>query len=178
MKLITAAERLAEVRGLSALMIGPTGVGKTSLVSTLSLETLGRTLYVDSEKGDFPIAHLQFDSVRLETWRDAMNLAAVIGGPNPALPPTSATRPRTTRRSPTSRTRRRSGCFAARLAGEFGFGRDGATGRKNCSGRKGEVHPHSPHSGMDNVVWVKFTRPSDEPTVFVFRDPQQTLDRA
>jgi hypothetical protein len=31
--------------------------------------------------------------------------------------------------------------------------------------------PDSPHSGMDNVVWVKFTRPSDEPTIFVFRDP-------
>jgi hypothetical protein len=29
----------------------------------------------------------------------------------------------------------------------------------------------SPSSGMDNVVWVKFTRPSDEPTVFVFREP-------
>ena len=32
--------------------------------------------------------------------------------------------------------------------------------------------PDSPHSGMENVVWVKFTRPSDEPTVFVFRNPQ------
>ena len=43
---------------------------------------------------------------------------------------------------------------------------------ENRSGRKGEVNCDSPHSGMDNVVWVKFTRPSDEPTVFVFRDPQ------
>jgi hypothetical protein len=90
MKLITAQERLAEPRGISALIVGPTGVGKTSLVGTLFPETLGKTLYADSEKGEFPIAHLQFDSVRLETWRDAMNLAAVIGGPNPALSPTSA----------------------------------------------------------------------------------------
>jgi hypothetical protein len=90
MKLVTAQERTTEVRGLSALIIGPTGVGKTSLVGTLDAATLSRTLYVDSEKGDLPIAHIQFDSIRLETWRDAMNLAAVIGGPNPALPQTSA----------------------------------------------------------------------------------------
>jgi hypothetical protein len=90
MKLIGAEERLAEKRGLSALIVGPTGVGKTSLVATLSSETLSKMLYIDSEKGDFPVAHLQFDSVRLETWRDAMNLAAVIGGPNPALPQASA----------------------------------------------------------------------------------------
>jgi hypothetical protein len=90
MKPITSQERTAEVRGLSALIMGPTGVGKTSLVGTLSPETLGKTLYVDSEKGDFPIAHLRFDSVRIETWRDAMNLGAVIGGENRALPSTSA----------------------------------------------------------------------------------------
>ena len=35
--------------------------------------------------------------------------------------------------------------------------------------------PDSPSSGMDNVVWVKFTRPSDEPTIFVFRDPQANV---
>jgi hypothetical protein len=29
----------------------------------------------------------------------------------------------------------------------------------------------SPYSGMDNVAWVKFTTPSDAPTIFVFRDP-------
>jgi hypothetical protein len=32
--------------------------------------------------------------------------------------------------------------------------------------------PESPHSGMDNVVWIKFTRPSGEPTIFAFRDSQ------
>jgi hypothetical protein len=90
MKLITASDRTAENRGVSVLVIGPTGVGKTSLMGTLSKETLGGILYVDTEKGDLPIARLEFDSVRLETWRDAMNLAAVIGGPNPALPQTSA----------------------------------------------------------------------------------------
>jgi hypothetical protein len=92
-RLISAEERLAEVRGLSALIIGPTGVGKTSLVGTLDAKTLDKTLYVDSEKGDLPIAHIPFASIRLETWRDAMNLAAIIGGPNPALASSSAYSP-------------------------------------------------------------------------------------
>ena len=35
--------------------------------------------------------------------------------------------------------------------------------------------PDSPHSGVDNIVWVKFTRPSGEPTIFVFRDPQANV---
>jgi hypothetical protein len=89
MKRINAQGRTAE-GGLSAIIVGPTGVGKTSLVRTLFPETLGKTLVADSEKGYAPIAHLPFDSVRIETWRDAMNLAAVIGGQNPALPQTSA----------------------------------------------------------------------------------------
>jgi hypothetical protein len=90
MKLITADQRLAENRGVSMLINGPTGVGKTSLMGTLPPKILGKTLFADSEKGYAPIAHLPFDSVRLETWRDAMNLACAIGGPNPALPQTSA----------------------------------------------------------------------------------------
>jgi hypothetical protein len=31
------------------------------------------------------------------------------------------------------------------------------------------------HSGMDNVAWVKFTRPSDEQTIFTFRDPRANV---
>jgi hypothetical protein len=38
--------------------------------------------------------------------------------------------------------------------------------------------PDSPHSGMDNVAWVKFTHPSDEPTIFVFRDPARAFRKA
>ena len=38
MKLLTAAERQVEQRGVSLLLVGPTGVGKTSQVKTLRIE--------------------------------------------------------------------------------------------------------------------------------------------
>jgi AAA domain len=89
-KLISAEERLTEVRGVSLLIAGPTGVGKTSLLKTLSPETLSSTLFVDIEAGDLPVAHLPIASVRPRTAQECMDLACAIGGPDPALPASSA----------------------------------------------------------------------------------------
>lgn len=52
MKIIVADQRLTEPRGVKALIVGPTGVGKTSLLRTLDP---ARVLFVDSEAGDLAV---------------------------------------------------------------------------------------------------------------------------
>jgi predicted GTPase len=47
--IIGADQRLSEKRGVKALVVGPTGVGKTSLLRTLDP---AHTLFVDIEAGD------------------------------------------------------------------------------------------------------------------------------
>jgi energy-coupling factor transporter ATP-binding protein EcfA2 len=86
MKIITANERLAEKGGAKILIIGPSGVGKTSLLRTMSTAMLASTLFVDIEAGDIAVADLPVASVRPRTWVECRDLACVLGGFNPALP--------------------------------------------------------------------------------------------
>jgi hypothetical protein len=90
MKIFTADQRLAEKNGPKILIVGPSGVGKTSLLRTLSSEMLASTLFVDIEAGDIAISDLSVASVRPRTWEDCRDIACVLGGPNPALPATAA----------------------------------------------------------------------------------------
>ena len=90
MKIIGADERLAEKSGAKILLTGPSGVGKTSTLRTLSAKLLASTLVVDIEAGLIAVKDLQFASVRPRTWDECRNLACVLGGPNPALPSTAA----------------------------------------------------------------------------------------
>jgi energy-coupling factor transporter ATP-binding protein EcfA2 len=90
MKIISVDERLAERSGAKVLIIGPSGVGKTHLLKTLSGEMLASTLFVDIEAGDQAVADLPVACVRPRTWEDCQHLACILGGPNPALPPTAA----------------------------------------------------------------------------------------
>src|SRR5690606_14756683 len=62
-------------------IVGPAGIGKTSLLYTLDPAT---TLFVNAEAGELSVQEWGGDMVRLRTWQDARNLAAVLGGPNPA----------------------------------------------------------------------------------------------
>src|SRR5215468_11549327 len=83
MKIIGADERLAEPRGVKALIVGPTGVGKTSLLRSLDPT---RTLFVDIEAGDLSVQDVPVDMFRLDDWGTARDLACRIGGPNPSFP--------------------------------------------------------------------------------------------
>ena len=90
MKIITADQRLEEKNGPKILIDGPSGVGKTSLLRTLSAEMLASTVFIDIEAGDLAVADLPVASVRPRTWVECRDLACVLGGFNPALPATVA----------------------------------------------------------------------------------------
>jgi hypothetical protein len=83
MRIITASERVAEQGGVKALIAGPYGIGKTSLLRTLVPE---ETLFVDGEAGDLAVQDVPCDTVRPLTWPECRNLACYLGGPNPAFP--------------------------------------------------------------------------------------------
>jgi hypothetical protein len=83
MKIISADQRFAERRGVKALVVGPTGVGKTSLLRTLDPK---RTLFVEAEAGDLAVQDVAVDTICVNDWPTARDLACRIGGPNPSFP--------------------------------------------------------------------------------------------
>ena len=89
MKILGADERLAQKSGAKILIIGPSGVGKTSLLRTLDQAMLSSTLFVDIEAGDIAVADLPVASIRPRRWEDCRDVACILGGANPALPPTA-----------------------------------------------------------------------------------------
>ena len=86
MRIISADERLAERRGVKALIIGPSGVGKTWLLRTVGPT---RTLFLDIEAGDLSVQDVLVDTLRVDDWPTARDIACRIGGPNPSYAPTA-----------------------------------------------------------------------------------------
>jgi hypothetical protein len=86
MRIISADERLAEHRGVKALIVGPSGVGKTSLLRTVEP---ARTLFLDIEAGDLSVQDVPVDTLRVDDWPTACDIACRIGGPNPSYAPTA-----------------------------------------------------------------------------------------
>jgi AAA domain len=86
LKIISADRRLRERRGVKALIVGPSGVGKTSLLRTLNPT---RTLFFDVEAGDLAVQDVPLDTARVSDWQTARDLACRIGGPNPSYPSTA-----------------------------------------------------------------------------------------
>jgi AAA domain len=79
MQIISADERLRERRGAKVLILGPTGVGKTSLLRTLDPAA---TLFLDVEAGDLSVLDVPVDTLRVDDWPAARDLACRIGGAN------------------------------------------------------------------------------------------------
>jgi hypothetical protein len=82
LRIITADERQAELRGIKAVIFGKSGIGKTYLLLTLDD---GTTLFIDLEAGDLAVQHWRGASIRPRTWEECRDLALFLAGPNPAL---------------------------------------------------------------------------------------------
>jgi hypothetical protein len=80
--IISADQRLAEKRGVKGVLVGKSGIGKTSQLWTLNPTA---TLFFDLEAGDLAVEGWAGDTLRPRTWQECRDFAVYIGGPNPAL---------------------------------------------------------------------------------------------
>jgi AAA domain len=81
--IIPADERVTAARGAKILLLGPTGVGKTSLLRTVALTS---TLFVNIEAGDLAVQDLGVDMLRPRTWPACRDIAVALAGADPAAP--------------------------------------------------------------------------------------------
>ena len=81
--IISASQRLAEKQGVKLVLLGKSGIGKTTQLKTLPED---RTLFVDLEAGDLAVKDWHGDCVRPATWPEFRDLVVFLAGPNPALP--------------------------------------------------------------------------------------------
>jgi hypothetical protein len=82
--IVSPEERFAEPRGARILIVGPYGVGKTSLLGSLMS---GTALFIDIEHGGLAIDDVPVPHARPETWPEIRDLIARIAGPNRSFAP-------------------------------------------------------------------------------------------
>ena len=82
LQIITAEQRLSEKRGHKIVVCGASGVGKTTLATTLDPKS---TLFMDLEAGDAAIEGHPIDVIRPQTWSECRDFACYLGGGNPSL---------------------------------------------------------------------------------------------
>ena len=80
--IISADQRMAEQRDSTGVVLGKSGIGKTSLLWTVDPAS---TLFFDLEAGDLAVEGWPGDTIRPRTWDECRDFAVFIGGPNPAL---------------------------------------------------------------------------------------------
>jgi len=82
LRILTADQRLVEAEGKTTIaLFGPSGVGKTSLLRTLPPET---TLCIDLEAGMKSVQDWPGTSIAIRAFPDAVDVACLIAGVNPA----------------------------------------------------------------------------------------------
>jgi hypothetical protein len=82
LRIITADERLATSTAKTSLAIfGPSGAGKTSMLKTWPPE---EALCIDLEAGMKSVQDWPGDSIPVRTLTDALDIACLVGGVNPA----------------------------------------------------------------------------------------------
>jgi hypothetical protein len=85
LRIVTADERLREAQGKTTMaLFGPSGAGKTTLLKTLPVE---ETVCLDLEAGLKSVQDWRGDSLPIRRFADAVDIACLIGGANPAAQP-------------------------------------------------------------------------------------------
>jgi len=85
--IVSAVERMAERKGVKLLMLGKSGIGKTSRLKDLDPAT---TLFLDVEAGDLAVADWPGDTIRPASWPESRDFFVFLAGPDQSLPPQSA----------------------------------------------------------------------------------------
>lgn len=85
--IVSATERMAEHKGVKLLLLGKSGIGKTSRLKDLDPES---TLFVDVEAGDLAVTDWPGDTFRPASWPDSRDFFVFLAGPDPTQPNDSA----------------------------------------------------------------------------------------